>query len=129
MMPASNVLASGHSVEALARQANMSLSTFHQYFKQITRTSPVQYIKRLRLIKRNSYSPRIRATSIRRPLPSAITACRNSAATINVASACRRCSTAANGRRRMLLKREIPDQERARCFLLSGESATPVWFT
>ncbi|WP_189465797.1 AraC family transcriptional regulator [Litchfieldella qijiaojingensis] len=43
--------AAEHSVEALARQANMSLSTFHQYFKQITRTSPVQYLKRLRLIK------------------------------------------------------------------------------
>lgn len=39
------------SVERLARQANMSVSTFHQHFKQITRTSPVQYIKRLRLIQ------------------------------------------------------------------------------
>lgn len=38
-------------MERLAHQANMSLSTFHQHFKEITRTSPVQYLKRLRLIK------------------------------------------------------------------------------
>ncbi|WP_447893880.1 AraC family transcriptional regulator N-terminal domain-containing protein [Vreelandella sp. GE22] len=39
------------SVEALARQVNMSSSAFHLHFKQITRASPVQYIKRLRLLK------------------------------------------------------------------------------
>lgn len=39
------------SVGELARRANMSVSTFHQHFKEITRTSPVQYMKRLRLIK------------------------------------------------------------------------------
>ncbi|HDZ48396.1 hypothetical protein LCGC14_0035430 [marine sediment metagenome] len=39
------------SVEQLASQANMSASTFHQHFKQITRASPAQYLKRLRLIK------------------------------------------------------------------------------
>ncbi|RUR33599.1 AraC family transcriptional regulator [Vreelandella nanhaiensis] len=39
------------SVEKLAEQANMSTSTFHQHFKQITRSSPTQYVKRLRLIK------------------------------------------------------------------------------
>lgn len=39
------------SVEQLAQQANMSVSTFHQHFKQITRSSPAQYLKRLRLIK------------------------------------------------------------------------------
>ena len=39
------------SVEQLAKQANMSVSTFHQHFKQITRSSPAQYLKRLRLIK------------------------------------------------------------------------------
>ncbi|WP_422101510.1 AraC family transcriptional regulator N-terminal domain-containing protein [Vreelandella sp.] len=39
------------SVEQLAQQANMSISTFHQHFKQITRASPAQYLKRLRLIK------------------------------------------------------------------------------
>ncbi|UYG09155.1 AraC family transcriptional regulator [Halomonas sp. M4R1S46] len=39
------------SVEALARQANMSPSTFHQHFKQVTQASPLQYLKRLRLIK------------------------------------------------------------------------------
>ncbi len=39
------------TVEQLAQQASMSVSTFHQYFKQITRASPAQYLKRLRLIK------------------------------------------------------------------------------
>lgn len=39
------------SVDQLASQANMSPSTFHQHFKQITRSSPAQYLKRLRLIK------------------------------------------------------------------------------
>ncbi|MFI0471893.1 AraC family transcriptional regulator N-terminal domain-containing protein [Halomonas sp. HMF6819] len=39
------------SVEALARRVNMSGSAFHQHFKQITRTSPGQYVKRLRLLK------------------------------------------------------------------------------
>lgn len=39
------------SVDQLAQQANMSASTFHQHFKQITRSSPAQYLKRLRLIK------------------------------------------------------------------------------
>lgn len=39
------------SVEQLAQQASMSVSTFHQHFKQITRASPAQYLKRLRLIK------------------------------------------------------------------------------
>ncbi|NAO95358.1 helix-turn-helix domain-containing protein [Halomonas sp. MG34] len=39
------------SVEQLAAQAHMSPSTFHQHFKQITRSSPAQYLKRLRLIK------------------------------------------------------------------------------
>ncbi|WP_018719516.1 AraC family transcriptional regulator [Arhodomonas aquaeolei] len=39
------------SVPVLARQANMSPSTFHQNFKAVTRTSPIQYMKRLRLIK------------------------------------------------------------------------------
>lgn len=36
-------------VEVLARQANMSVSTFHRYFKEITGLSPLQYHKRLRL--------------------------------------------------------------------------------
>lgn len=39
------------SVEELAREANMSVSTFHTHFKQVTQSSPLQYIKRLRLIK------------------------------------------------------------------------------
>ncbi|MCL7931056.1 AraC family transcriptional regulator [Halomonas llamarensis] len=43
--------ANDYSVEQLAQQAHMSSSTFHQHFKQITRASPAQYIKQLRLIK------------------------------------------------------------------------------
>ncbi|MEQ7922296.1 AraC family transcriptional regulator [Xanthomonas sp. WHRI 1810A] len=39
------------SVEALANCANMSASTFHEHFKRTTLLSPVQYLKRLRLIK------------------------------------------------------------------------------
>lgn len=39
------------SVELLARDANMSVSSFHQHFKQVTRATPLQYLKRLRLIK------------------------------------------------------------------------------
>ena len=36
-------------VESLARQAQMSLSGFHQHFKVVTGLSPLQYQKRLRL--------------------------------------------------------------------------------
>jgi AraC-like DNA-binding protein len=36
-------------VEALARQARMSVSGFHQHFKAVTGLSPLQYQKRLRL--------------------------------------------------------------------------------
>lgn len=43
--------AESFTVEQLAQQAMMSVSTFHQYFKQITHASPAQYLKRLRLIK------------------------------------------------------------------------------
>jgi transcriptional regulator GlxA family with amidase domain len=43
--------ADDYNVEQLAQQANMSPSTFHQHFKHITRASPAQYIKQLRLIK------------------------------------------------------------------------------
>ncbi|WP_104202434.1 AraC family transcriptional regulator [Billgrantia saliphila] len=39
------------SVESMARQASMSPSTFHQHFRQIAQASPLQYVKRLRLIK------------------------------------------------------------------------------
>ncbi|WP_213881487.1 AraC family transcriptional regulator [Pseudomonas sp. dw_358] len=39
------------SVEQLARCANMSASTFHEHFKRSTLLSPVQYLKRLRLLK------------------------------------------------------------------------------
>jgi len=37
------------SVEELARQAAMSVAAFHQYFKVVTSSSPLQYIKRIRL--------------------------------------------------------------------------------
>ena len=38
-------------VEQLASMANMSASTFHRNFKQITAASPIQYVKKLRLSK------------------------------------------------------------------------------
>ncbi|MBX3735962.1 MAG: AraC family transcriptional regulator [Candidatus Didemnitutus sp.] len=38
-------------IETLAREAGMSASTFHARFKQITSSSPVQYLKALRLHK------------------------------------------------------------------------------
>ena len=39
------------NVETLASCANMSASTFHAHFKRSTLLSPVQYLKRLRLLK------------------------------------------------------------------------------
>ncbi|KUE78863.1 AraC family transcriptional regulator [Aeromonas schubertii] len=39
------------TVEELAREANMSVSAFHHHFKAATATSPLQYIKTLRLHK------------------------------------------------------------------------------
>lgn len=36
-------------VEALAREANMSASSFHAHFKEVTRLSPLQYQKNIRL--------------------------------------------------------------------------------
>lgn len=43
--------ASPLTVEALAAQANMSASHFHHHFKRTTQQSPLQYLKRLRLLK------------------------------------------------------------------------------
>ena len=37
------------SIEGLAMRASMSVSTFHHNFKAVTSTSPLQYIKRVRL--------------------------------------------------------------------------------
>jgi transcriptional regulator GlxA family with amidase domain len=37
-------------IEALARQVDMSASSFHQHFKQVTSMSPLQYQKQLRLL-------------------------------------------------------------------------------
>ena len=39
------------NVDTLARCANMCTSTFHEHFKRSTLLSPVQYLKRLRLLK------------------------------------------------------------------------------
>lgn len=36
-------------VGTLAREANMGTSTFHHAFREVTATSPVQYVKRMRL--------------------------------------------------------------------------------
>jgi len=36
-------------VEQLANMANMSSSTFHRNFKQVTASSPIQYVKKIRL--------------------------------------------------------------------------------
>ncbi len=38
-----------HDVEQLARDAGMSLSAFHAHFKGLTATSPLQYLKTIRL--------------------------------------------------------------------------------
>lgn len=38
-------------VEQLAKQVNMSPSSFHQHFKQVTSMSPLQYQKQLRLLE------------------------------------------------------------------------------
>lgn len=39
------------TVETLAARANMSTSHFHHHFKRTTQLSPVQYLKRLRLLR------------------------------------------------------------------------------
>jgi AraC-like DNA-binding protein len=41
--------ASPLSTEDMAKQARMSVSTFHQNFKAVTATSPLQYLKNIRL--------------------------------------------------------------------------------
>ncbi|MHC6225233.1 AraC family transcriptional regulator [Pseudomonas sp. X10] len=38
-------------VDELASRANMSVSTFHEHFKRCTDLAPMQYLKRLRLLK------------------------------------------------------------------------------
>ena len=40
-----------HNVQTLAREAGMSMSTFHNSFKTVTNSSPLQYIKNIRLNK------------------------------------------------------------------------------
>jgi AraC-like DNA-binding protein len=46
-----NDLAEPLSVQELARVATMSASTFHQHFKEVTATTPLQYQKSLRLLE------------------------------------------------------------------------------
>lgn len=41
--------ARAYSTDEMARQAGMSVSVFHGHFKAVTATSPLQYLKRLRL--------------------------------------------------------------------------------
>jgi AraC-like DNA-binding protein len=43
--------ANGFAIETLARDAGMSVSTFHAHFKAVTASSPLQYIKAIRLHK------------------------------------------------------------------------------
>ncbi|KFF32453.1 hypothetical protein G039_0333215 [Pseudomonas aeruginosa VRFPA01] len=43
--------ASALDIDTLAREANMSVSTFHHNFKAMTFTSPLQYLKSVRLYK------------------------------------------------------------------------------
>ena len=42
-------------IHNLARIANMSVSSFHQAFKDVTSFSPIQYLKTIRLSKARSY--------------------------------------------------------------------------
>lgn len=39
------------TVESMSQQANMSVSSFHRAFKEVTFASPIQYLKKLRLDK------------------------------------------------------------------------------
>ncbi len=43
--------AGSHDIDALAREAGMSVSTFHAHFKRVTASSPLQYLKTIRLHK------------------------------------------------------------------------------
>ncbi len=43
--------ARAHDMETLAREAGMSVSTFHAHFKAVTDSSPLQYLKTIRLHK------------------------------------------------------------------------------
>lgn len=43
------------TVEQLADDANMSVATFHRAFRQVTLESPLQYLKKVRLVKARDY--------------------------------------------------------------------------
>ncbi|MDT8445737.1 MAG: AraC family transcriptional regulator [bacterium] len=42
-------------VEALAKTVNMSVSSFHHTFKEVTDSSPIQYLKQIRLLKARTF--------------------------------------------------------------------------
>ncbi len=42
-------------VETLAKSVNMSVSSFHQTFKNVTSSSPIQYLKKIRLSKAREF--------------------------------------------------------------------------
>lgn len=44
-----------YDVESLAKSVNMSVSSFHQAFKNVTSTSPIQYLKKIRLSKAKDF--------------------------------------------------------------------------
>ncbi len=44
-----------HQIDDLAKMVSMSSSSFHQVFKEVTATSPLQYIKKIRLDRAKSY--------------------------------------------------------------------------
>jgi len=46
--------ANGLSVEDLAKEAAMSVSSFHRTFKEVTGETPLQYLKKVRLLKAKS---------------------------------------------------------------------------
>jgi len=42
-------------VDALAKTVNMSVSSFHHTFKEVTSSSPIQYLKKIRLVKARAF--------------------------------------------------------------------------
>ncbi|MCG8521263.1 MAG: AraC family transcriptional regulator, partial [Pseudomonadales bacterium] len=42
-------------IDTLAKVVNMSVSSFHHTFKEVTTSSPIQYLKKIRLVKARAY--------------------------------------------------------------------------
>ena len=42
-------------IDMLAKMVNMSVSSFHHTFKEVTASSPIQYLKKIRLVKARAY--------------------------------------------------------------------------